>query len=155
MFSNLTSSQLQHIKNGSAFADMPMYQLDGSAHMHAMSDGKSTNSEQCKKMQEYIKKNMDIYNKYMGMGRGSGRNKGTNESIAYSALGMAMHAAMDSTSPAHVGWQHFGASNFFSHGGWETSLEDLDAAMQAQNLANTMAAMTAVMNGEDICGCGR
>lgn len=40
------------------------------------------------------------------------------------------------------------------HGNGKDSLENLTAAQDPENIANTMAAMDAVMNGKNICSCG-
>lgn len=154
-FPNLSSIDRMNIKHGSGAADMPQYQTDQYAHMHAMSDGESSNSEQCRKMGSFAQGKM---NDFMN---GLAYSQSLNIPIlqqaatgrAYHNLGMALHSAMDSTSPAHEGWQHFNQDSFFNHGDWSTSQETVDAARQPSNLARTMEAMSRAMNGGGNCSC--
>jgi hypothetical protein len=77
--------------------------------------------------------------------------------LAYRYLGMAMHAVMDSTSPAHVGFQQWSLafSEVRRHGSFESSIEDLDVAPRYLGL--TWGKMMAVFEGGQLgeCECVR
>jgi len=78
---------------------------------------------------------------------------------AYFYLGMAMHAVMDSTSPAHRGFQYWGGIGHSivhgygqRHGPLPTSIEDMRDAPAYRN--ETVNLMKNVMAGDmSDCGC--
>jgi len=114
------------IKESSAYADSLPYHGDGSTHMHAMRNSHSQSEHQaCQDMMEYIQSKIYEYNEAINQWaqsvangqRGSSYAKG-KQSSAFHALGMALHTAMDFTSPAHAGFQVWEYRNTFSHGSW-------------------------------------
>jgi RHS repeat-associated protein len=157
-FQNIDGIDLQNMKNGSAHADSLQYQTAEYAYMHAMGDGVHSNAEQCRKMNEFIKEKMADYKKALALS-----NSAPNEPLrrayrarAFYSLGMALHPAMDSTSPAHEGWQvwHWDKETVTRHGDFSTSLEDIWAAQDPDSFMKTMNAMDEVMKGNAVgCGC--
>jgi hypothetical protein len=81
----------------------------------------------------------------------------------YFYLGMAMHAVMDSTSPAHTGFQYWGGKidsvvhgYATEHGGLDSSPLSVESERDAPaHLAETLNLMNQVMSGDysSICGC--
>jgi hypothetical protein len=119
-FGSESPNNTQNIVSGSAFADSPLFQGPGSAYMHAMSSTLLSKSEAKKRYCAYIKKYMNAYNRF--------KNDGLNRAFAYQALGMAMHAVMDSTSPSHSGFQTWTFSEVPRHGTFPKSEEDIETA---------------------------
>jgi RHS repeat-associated protein len=72
-----------------------------------------------------------------------------------SSSGMAMHPVMDSTSPAHAGFQRWNGivADGSKHGPFPTSLEKESIARQPGHTKNTVDAMNRAMAG-DLGGCG-
>jgi hypothetical protein len=73
------------------------------------------------------------------------------QAMAYYELGEAMHTVMDSTSPAHVGFQPWSFLHPAGHGNLPGSIEDLDHLTEALK-QQTVARMHNVLNGAS-CSC--
>ena len=64
----------------------------------------------------------------------------------YYLLGMALHPAMDSTSPSH-GWdKNFSYGDYSVHGDFSETKENLNAAMNPWHTQRTLEAMKNVMD---------
>jgi hypothetical protein len=157
-FSNMNSIDLQNIKNGSKYADSAQFQFGNSAHMHAMGDGVNSSQEQCRKMNNYIHQKMDEYRSMLSASSSANNPllSRAKRARAYHSLGMALHAAMDYTSPAHKGWQvwQWNKETVKRHGDFSKSLEDIWAAQDPNSFMDTLNSMSSVMNGNALgCGC--
>ncbi len=146
MFPNLPSAIRDIIKEGSAYADKPEFQGPNYAFMHAMSSTNMSPDEAQRKMCEYIKNTMADANDARRDGNGN----------YWFLLGMALHPAMDSTSPAHEGFQmwHGIFKDGNKHGGMPGSLEDLATAKKPFHTNRTLQRMRDAFNGNlKSCGC--
>jgi uncharacterized protein RhaS with RHS repeats len=146
MFPNLPPAIRDIIKEGSAYADKPGFQGPDFAHMHAMSSKSMTPEEARRRMCEFIKY-------YLGLANGA-KQDGTAHYWYY--LGMALHPVMDSTSPAHEGFQmwHGVRQDGAKHGPWPSSLENINVARQPRHTKRTIQRMKDAMNGNlGDCGC--
>ncbi|WP_281193160.1 RHS repeat domain-containing protein [Candidatus Accumulibacter aalborgensis] len=147
----LSHAQVAQMQAGSAFADAPIFQTAQFSYMHAMSSSNISKDDARRLMCRYVKKQIDIFKRLITYPDPVARNH------AYFELGMGLHAVMDSTSPAHRGFQLWTGSpaQLENHGksypGFP-STEDLDSA--PAYLAQTIAAMVDAMNGKvDACEC--
>jgi hypothetical protein len=146
MFPNLPPAIRDIIKEGSAYADKPEFQGPNFAFMHAMSSKSMSPDEARRKMCEYIKK-------YMGEAQDANR-AGTAHYWFY--IGMALHPVMDSTSPAHEGFQmwHGAVRDAHMHGSSPVSMETKAIAMQPRHTQRTVQRMKEAMKGNlGDCGC--
>lgn len=116
-----------------------------------MGDGKSSAGEQSKKMNAFIQSKMSNYRALLKASekaslRGlSSRYRG----LAFQELGRALHAAMDSTSPSHEGFQTFDfLRDMFTHGDMHLSSETRRHAPARLDI--TKDAMRKVMSGKDL-----
>jgi hypothetical protein len=133
------------IKKGSRYADSLKFQGPEAAYMHAMSSSALSPDEAKQQMCEYIRAYGDVYKNMIASPYPGYHGQ------AYFALGMALHAAMDSTSPVHRGFQSWHWSDTFRHGPFPTSLEDKQAPAYRQE---TLEKMRAVVSGNlSECGC--
>jgi RHS repeat-associated protein len=100
------SKKLDHIRNifkeASAYVDTD--QSMAKSYMHAMSAPWQTPADAEKQMGKFLSEMKTQYRNFMSKGK---------KYEAYFALGMAMHALMDSTSPSHAGFQQWGDLNLF------------------------------------------
>jgi hypothetical protein len=134
--------------NGSAHADAFPYQDAYHSYMHGMSSDVLSKKDSQKKYCQYIK---DMMAKYQSM---LGANQNT---AAFWYLGRGLHAVMDSTSPAHSGFQKWSSSEVGRHGSkkmpWsKNSEEDIDTALKYRDL--TLQKMKdAMLGGVDGCSC--
>ena len=96
----LSNGDQTYINLGSNFVDsltLPNFQGPNAAYMHAMSSPTLSKAEALKKYCKFIEDNMNDYFARSG-------DRRTRPGALFS-LGKAMHAVMDSTSPAHRGFQ--------------------------------------------------
>jgi RHS repeat-associated protein len=146
MFSDLSPAIRDIIKEGSAYADKYQFQGPDFAHMHAMSSVSMSPDESRRKMCDYIKK-------YMGEAEDA-RRAGTGHYWFY--LGMGLHPVMDSTSPAHEGFQPWRGvrRDAHKHGSSPMSMETKAIAMQSRHAQRTIQRMRDAMKGNfGDCGC--
>lgn len=150
MFPDLPSNLREAIKSGSAEADSMYYQTDAYSFMHAMSSAALTKEQAKEKFCKFVKDKMGAFKSQLAIARSPLARK-----AAYAQLGMALHAVMDSTSPAHRGFQKWSFSERHRHGPKSMqgqSEEDIDSA--PQYLAETLAEMQKAMNGGNLsCEC--
>jgi hypothetical protein len=144
------------IKAGSRYADSLKFQSPEYSYMHAMSSSVWSPDEAKRMMCRYIKSYADVYRQliaspYPGY-----------HAQAYFALGMALHAAMDSTSPVHRGFQYW--PNMTDplyqyiaplHGGWDKSPLSQESLRHAPAFRDeTVELMQRVVKGDYTdCGC--
>ena len=134
------------IKEGSAYSDKMKFQGADYAFMHAMSSEKMDASASKLKMCAYIKEKMEEAN--------DAKNKGSGN--YWFLLGMALHPVMDSTSPAHEGYQSWGGifKDGNKHGEMPGTLEGIDTAREKYHTDRTTQRMRDVLNGDlSSCGC--
>ncbi len=153
---DFSSSAVRSIKSGSKYADSLKFQFGDSAHMHAMGNGVNSVREQSLKMNNFIAKKMNSYKRLLekaevASSKRAGRMKSPRARLtdkAYHDLGMALHAVMDSTSPAHKGFQVWSWSRetVYRHGNFNKSIENLEAAQSEINTKDTLDAMESVMS---------
>jgi RHS repeat-associated protein len=141
-FYDLPISAREIIMQGSAHADSAPFQAAAFSYMHAMSSDTLSAGVAKQQFCAFLKEKMAIYK------RDIGRPGGTRN--AYFNLGMAMHAIMDSTSPAHSGFQKWDSSQIHRHGSkkfpWaRDSEEDVDTARRF--LGMTWARMAGLIEG--------
>lgn len=137
-FGDLSARDLNNIKFGSALADDPRYQSAGYAYMHAMSSSSLSKEQAREKYCTFIEEQLKVYRENVGNRR--------MQPLAYRALGMAMHTVMDSTSPAHRGFQMWSWSERARHGDFRNSEENLRAA--PEYLEETRELMRKALNGQ-------
>lgn len=143
------------MKAGSAYTDSWMFQGGQYSYMHAMSSDYWSPAEAKSMMCNYVKAYMGAY-----QGGTSGPDAAGHR---YFWLGMAMHAVMDSTSPAHGGFQYWGGQvdsvvhlYAFDHGGLDGSPFSIESLRDAPaHLTETLNLMDQIMKGDysSICGC--
>jgi RHS repeat-associated protein len=133
------------MQQGSYAADHgKSYQDAYHSFMHAMSSSKLTKAEACKKLNKFVS---DSVNKGFALAN-SGDLLG-----AYREWGFGLHAIMDSTSPVHAGFQEWHMRDFYKHGPFPTSKEDVNS-LTPQLLKQTTDLMNAAMNGDTLnCSC--
>lgn len=145
MFPGIDPAMLSALEAGSAAADSMKYQDAEHVYMHAMSSGKVSPAESRKRMCQFIKDKRGLYQMY------------TQHGLPYSAffeMGMALHPVMDSTSPAHRGFQRWRYRDAGNHGGnlpGMPSMEDVDTAPKYLN--ETLQLMQKAFNGQLDCDC--
>lgn len=138
---------------GSRFADSRQFQTGEFSYMHAMSSPVWSPEEAKKMMCKYVRSYLDVYRQMVNSPYPADWGKG------YFYLGMAMHAVMDSTSPAHRGFQFWGGMvDSMMHGYGErhgplpTSEENINSAPPFRN--ETVNLMKRAMAGDmGACGC--
>jgi len=146
-FPNLSPSDLGAIMNGSADVDSPIYQIPGvgDSSTHAMRDPGQSIEDARKNYCKFIRDQIGIYNKY--------KNKYLMQNYAYRSLGRALHPIMDSTSPAHRGFQTWPLNDILVHGTGKYSIEDLKDL--PPYLSETLKLIDEVLSGNDPCSCGK
>ena len=153
MFPGLNPILLAAIEQGSLSVDSLDNQGPSGAYQHAMRAPGETIADAQEKMCKFVSDNMAGYN-------GGNQRNIKDPILAYRALGRALHPIMDSTSPAHSGWQIWynpvlHPSETIAHGDAHGSIEGVDALTPAL-LQETLNRMRSVMAGGDggMCGCG-
>ena len=157
----LNAAQIDSMMQGSSFADSGLHQLAMFAYMHATTSSSITSkAEACKKSNEFINKWLER-SKNNTKVKSGGRTNFTH-SDPYFQLGVAMHTAMDSTSPAHTGFQNFNFGKIPLHGPDKFgpiqrpgSLEGLSDLLANPGLiSDTIGLMNNITNGGTIdCSC--
>jgi len=144
-FKNLPTDLLEQIMAGSKNADRAIFQFGDSVYMHAMSSDAWPPEESEKRMCKFIRDKMRDFRKAQLYG----------SKRAYWHLGMALHTVMDSTSPAHRGFQKWQYRHFDDHGNTYpglSSLEDIDTARKYRD--ETVDLMQKAFRGDlSNCGC--
>jgi RHS repeat-associated protein len=144
-FQGLSPNNIEAIKSGSAAADYAYFQTDEYTYMHAMSGNKYSKEEAKKKYCQFIREKMCAFNSQLAAARSALARK-----AAYAQLGMAMHAVMDSTSPAHRGFQKW-TGDATQHGPnipgvRNQSIEDIGSVGPYEN--ETVEKMQDLLNGK-------
>jgi hypothetical protein len=123
-FPDLSEAARRGVKVGSKYADSYVAgHQDGSmAFMHAMSSPQLSKRESCEKMREFVNKQLELFQR-----KSKAAKKEPRVGDPYIHLGMALHAIMDSTSPAHRGFALWSIKFTNEHGDFPGSLEDLEA----------------------------
>ena len=155
MFPGLNPLLLQAIEQGSASVDTLTNQFPGTAYKHAMRAPGQSIADAQSKMCAFVNSNLAGYLAHVGAGN-------IREQImAYRDLGQALHPIMDSTSPAHAGWQIrenplFNWNEWWPgttvHGDRSSSIENIGALTPAL-LQETLNRMRTAMAGK--CGCAQ
>jgi RHS repeat-associated protein len=144
-FQGLSPNLIQAIEDGSASSDAFIYQLFGDPAVHAMSypgeDPSAARDRACSAIADRLAR-------YQQMADSS---EASVQYMAYFELGEAMHTVMDSTSPAHAGFQPWSILDAGGHGDLPNSIEDL-AHLTPELLNATVNKMNGVMKGQS-CGC--
>lgn len=122
------------------------------AYQHAMRAPGQSKADAQQKMCEFVNSNLKYYRDFAGL------PDIRDQIIAYRNLGRALHPIMDSTSPAHSGFQQWDPvdhplESFLDHGDGLGSIEGL-SALTPDLLAETISRMQAAMSGSGMCGCG-
>ena len=140
-YGNLASLPPEYIaamQQGSYDADHgSSYQDSYHSYMHAMSSSKLSKAEACKMLNDFVGNTVAKANALAD----SGDQKG-----AYYELGFGLHAIMDSTSPAHAGFQEWHTRDFLQHGPFPTSKED-GRSLTPEMLNQTLDLMIDAING--------
>ena len=138
---------LAQVLAGSASVDAPAMQTPRFAPMHAMtSDVFPTEKVARKAMCDFVNNNMNAFRNYLN----------NNEpAIAYHHLGQALHPVMDTTSPAHRGFQYWrlphSKAELDEHIAQET-LDTITPDLERQ----TLSLMNATLSGDySVLGCGK
>jgi len=93
---NLSSAAIAALQRGSRDTDTRQYQDTAHSYMHAMTAAGQSPQDAERMMNNFITLKVSEYKSLMSQGK---------TDAAYESLGMAMHPIMDSTSPAHEGFQ--------------------------------------------------
>jgi hypothetical protein len=148
MFPGLPWGMQQAIERGSEDVDDPLNQGPSTAFQHAMRAPGQSVADAQRKMCAFVNSNLAAYQSL---------SNSQDQYSAFVALGRALHPIMDSTSPAHSGWQvwdnpllHPGET--IPHGNAHGSIEGVDA-LTAPLMQETLQRMRDAMNGKGICGC--
>lgn len=147
-FPSLPKQYLDQVMQGSADVDAPANQIPfiGDSYQHAMRDkGQSVENAKSKYCQ-FIQANFREFQLFKDNPNPKIRNR------AYRRLGRALHPLMDSTSPAHAGFQEWHLEDFLSHGGSSYSNEDLNTL--PAYLPATLNRINSLMSGRNPCSCG-
>ncbi|MBC5766733.1 RHS repeat domain-containing protein [Ramlibacter albus] len=148
-FAALPAPLREAIKTGSAEADSLYYQSGEYSFMHAMSSNQFSSDQARTKYCVFVNERMALFRQLLETARSPLARK-----AAYAQLGMAMHAVMDSTSPAHRGFQKWEWAQRHRHGPKafqsrsEEDLDSVDAYMQ-----ETVQKMLDVFSGSAPCEC--
>lgn len=148
---------IAQMKAGSAYADSSVFQASEFSYMHAMNSSalREKGQDYARQMtcnytraygSEYARLNRSIYPAYRAK--------------SYFYLGMALHAAMDDTSPAHEGfqtWDGIGSAAIHNyllkHGGIDSSPASVESLRDAPKyLDKTLRSMKLVLDGQG-CHC--
>ena len=144
---SLTQQQRDWMKEGSLYTDRWAFQDGTHSYMHAMSSQALPKSAAQAKWCEFVQSKIAAFKRQR-------QSKDPRmQQIAYFNLGMALHAAMDSTSPSHRGFQHWHNSTFNDHGDFPGSMETVTVARFFKS--ETDALMIQVMAGQlpEFCSC--
>ena len=148
-FPGLDPELLQYVEDGSANVDALWNQFGDTAYQHAMrAPGQSVADAQAKAC-KFINDHLAAYNQYKY------DQSPRMVQYAFTSLGEALHPIMDSTSPAHAGWQvwNFPSFQMFLHGNMPETLEDLTILkMNDQLMQETLQRIHSALNGGS-CGC--
>ena len=148
-FPGLDPELLQYIQDGSASVDAIWNQFGDTAFEHAMRAPGQSVSDARAKACHFINDHLAAYNQYKY------DPSPRMQQYALRSLGEALHPIMDSTSPAHAGWQvwDFPSFQMFLHGNMPETLEDLNILkMNDQLLQETLQRIQAALNGGS-CSC--
>ena len=151
-FPELWVLNLEAIEDGSASVDAPLNQGSSTAYQHAMRAPNQNPADEKRLMCKFIKDNLQDYRRLIDS------HDGWNEILAYRALGRALHPFMDSTSPAHIGWQVWDnpiidPAEILRHGSLPSSIEDMKD-LTPELLRENVQLIKSVMSGNIPCGCG-
>jgi len=151
MFPGLNPILLSAIEQGSASVDDPANQGPSNAYEHAMRAPGQSIADAQGKMCKFVSDNMAGYN-------GGNQSNIRDQIQAFRDLGRALHPIMDSTSPAHSGWQVwdnpvFDWHEMKAHGNAHGSIEGTDALTKSLR-QETLKRMRDAMNGAGMCNCG-
>jgi hypothetical protein len=142
------------IEDGSASVDDLLNQGSSTAYQHAMTAPGQNAADAKQAMCQFVNENLNSYRALTSPGTDAAA-----QVQGYRALGRALHPIMDSTSPAHMGWQVWGDplepgwwGEWRTHGDNSKSIEDL-AHLTPALLAETLNRMQQAMNGSGACGC--
>ncbi len=140
-----SQDQIDAMKQGSYDADHGKHYQDAAhSYMHAMSSRKLSKQQACKMMNDFVRDNVADAQ--------SLADAGLDDEAAW-ALGFGLHAVMDSTSPAHAGFQKWSIWAFWKHGPFPTSREDSDS-LSPQLLQQTIDRMNGAIDGQQFdCSC--
>jgi RHS repeat-associated protein len=150
-FPGLDPQLLQYIEDGSASVDAIWNQFGDSAYQHAMrAPGQSAADAESKACQ-FINDHLAAYNQYKY------DPSPRMQQYALQSLGEALHPIMDSTSPAHAGWQVWNPGSNWSqillHGNMPETLENLTILrMNTDILQETVQRIHAALDSGN-CSC--
>lgn len=151
-FPEATWGMQQALENGSASVDALWNQGASTAYEHEMRAPGESVADAKAKMCAFVKEHLATYENL------AASQNPADVYDAYYALGQALHPVMDSTSPAHAGWQVWETpwpwnwAELSNHGDGPNSMENMSHLTQAL-LDETVRRMKAAMSGGGVCGC--
>jgi RHS repeat-associated protein len=150
-FPDLWVLNIEAIEDGSASVDALFNQGSSTAYQHAMRAPTQNPAEAKRLMCKFIKDNLQEYKRLMNS------HDGRDEWLAYQALGRALHPIMDSTSPAHIGWQVWDnpildPAEILQHGSLPSSIEDMKD-LTPELMRENIQLIKNAMSGNIPCGC--
>ena len=128
------------IEAGSEYADTMKFQSAEYSYMHAMSSSALSKEAAMNKWCDFIREKMNDFNSDK-----NSRNP-RNRKTAYFNLGMGLHAVMDSTSPAHRGFQEWNWTDAFRHGDIPGTIENYYSSLS--HVDETVGVINQVMSGK-------
>lgn len=144
-----SAQELAWMKSGSATTDdWWLYQDAAHSYMHAMSSSALSKEQALNLYCKFVQDNVQYYEQ---------NHNSSNPYVrraAYELLGEALHSVMDSTSPAHRGFQRWDSSQIPRHGGFFPSSEEKlsDAPPYFPETLNKMQFVLVFGSAPD-CGC--
>lgn len=161
IFPNLSPALLAEMKAGSRQADSFWlgYQNPENAFMHSQSSAVLDPKKSCEKQNRLVKRYIELYRLKMQQVdnfRAKGQQAWADmyERDAYNTLGFALHPVMDSTSPVHSGFQSWRSRDFYKHGDFWASQEDLSYLLSHPETVNeTIDLMLNAMKTGQACNC--
>jgi hypothetical protein len=141
----LPADIVRAMEQGSYDADHgPDYQDAEHSFMHAMSSSKLSKVQACRMLNAFVADSVATANSLAAEG---------NVLEAAKDLGFGLHAIMDSTSPVHAGFQEWHSWDFWKHGSFPTSKEDVNS-LTPELLQETIDRMNAAVAGNNLnCSC--
>lgn len=161
IFPNLSPTLLAQMKAGSRLADSFWlgYQNPNNAYMHAQSSVALDPKKSCEELNQIVKRYIDLYKLKLQQAtnfraRGQQAYADMYERDAYNTLGFALHPIMDSTSPVHSDFQKWRSRDFYKHGDFWASQEDLSYLLSHPGTVNqTVEMMVNTIKTGKGCNC--
>lgn len=161
-FPNIPPHLLAEMKAGSRLADSVWlgYQNPENSFIHAQSSAVLDPKTSCEKLNQFVKRYTDLHKLKIQQAsnfraRGQQAWADMYERDAFNTLGFALHPVMDLTPPPHEGFQFWRLRDFYKHGDFWSSQEDLSHLLRhPETVQKTINLMHRTMRTGTVCDCG-